>query len=252
MPENDYVIPTVGGENQKYSKETLLEFALNPPKKNDELLSNVGLYLRSVMLAKILYLNELYEIILDKPGVIMEFGVWWGANQALFNNLRAIYEPYNRMRKVIGFDTFEGYPTVTDEDGSDKSVAVGGYKMPEGYIDTLSEILRIHEIDNPLEHIKKFELIQGNAPESLEKYFHDKPETSVALAYLDMAMYEPTKEVLKILEPHMIRGGVIALDEFGSSKFPGETKAFKEVFGLNKFKMRKSKFLPDRTIVILE
>lgn len=252
MASAPYQLPVVGGENQQTAKKQLLQYALNPPKTNDELLSNLALYMRSVMLAKVLYLDELYRQIIDKPGVIMEFGVWWGANQALFNNLRAIHEPYNRMRRVIGFDTFEGYPTVTEEDGGSIHAQVGGYAMPEGYEHTLTEILRVHETDNPLEHLQKFELVKGDAAKNIVKYFKEKPETVVALAYLDMAMYEPSKAVLEALLPNMVKGGVIALDELGSSRFPGETRAFKEVIGTNRFRMVRSKYLPDRTMLIIE
>ena len=48
------------------------------------------------------------------------------------------------------------------------------------------------------------------------------------------------------------KGGVIALDELGSAKFPGETRAFKEVIGTGSFRMTRSKFLPDRTIITVE
>jgi hypothetical protein len=35
---------------------------------------------------------------------------------ALFTTLRNIYEPYNMSRKIIGFDTFEGFPSVSPQD----------------------------------------------------------------------------------------------------------------------------------------
>ena len=248
----DYVLPSVGGEKQQETKQELLSLLLSPPKQNEELVSNLGLYTRSVMLAKTLYLNELYELILDKPGVIMEFGVWWGSNIALFSNLRAVHEPYNRTRKVIGFDTFEGYPTVTAEDGSSSHAAPGGYAMPEGYEAYLQRVLDAHERENVLEHICKYELVKGDAPVGLAGYLDAHPETVISLAYLDMAMYEPTRDVLELLRPHMVKGGIIALDELGSERFPGETKAFKEVFGTSRYQLRRSRFLPDRTILTIE
>jgi len=65
-------------------------------------------------------------------------------------------------------------------------------------------------------------------------------------------MYEPTRDVLELLRPHMVKGGIIALDELGSERFPGETKAFKEVFGTSRYQLRRSRFLPDRTILTIE
>ena len=39
----------------------------------------------------------------------MEFGVRYGQVLSTLLNLRGIYEPYNYLREIIGFDTFEGF-----------------------------------------------------------------------------------------------------------------------------------------------
>ena len=95
---------------QRAARQTLLELFGRCPIPREQLLVNLGLYTRSSVLAKMLYVNELYQQIVRVPGVVMEFGVWWGTNLALFESLRAIYEPYNHTRKVIGFVlTARGY-----------------------------------------------------------------------------------------------------------------------------------------------
>ncbi len=250
--DNVYQLPTTGGERQARAKADLLALLKEAPRQDEQLIANLGLYLRSVQVAKILYLDEIYKRILDKPGVLMEFGVWWGSNLALLSSLRAVYEPYNWSRLVIGFDTFEGYPTVSADDGKSPFAAVGGYAMPQGYEHYLADVLAAHEQDNVMEHVHKFKLVKGDAAETVKAYLEAHPETIVAMAYLDMAMYESTREVLRVLLPHMVTGGVIALDELGSSRFPGETKAFKEVVGLRRFRMERSRYLPDRTLVIVD
>ena len=68
-----------------------------------------------------LYFDNLYQSIVNVPGVVMEFGVHWGSGISLLNNLRLLYEPYNFSRKIIGFDTFEGFVGVSDLDGPDVS-----------------------------------------------------------------------------------------------------------------------------------
>ena len=47
----------------------------------------------------------------------------------------------------------------------------------------------------------------------------------------------------------MPKGGIIAFDDINNSDFPGETEAFKEVIGLNKFKIHKDKNNPQQTWV---
>ena len=44
------------------------------------------------------------------PGSIIQFGVRWGRELALFEMLRTIFEPFNHSRSIYGFDTFTGYP----------------------------------------------------------------------------------------------------------------------------------------------
>jgi hypothetical protein len=49
--------------------------------------------LKRIALSKVIYYYELYQKILDVPGVICEFGVQWGSTLALLQNLRGMYEP---------------------------------------------------------------------------------------------------------------------------------------------------------------
>ena len=120
----EFLERTHAADGQEVVKETLVIGEHYVPR--DQLLVNPALYIRSSVLAKMLYVNELYEQIVRVPGVIMEFGVWWGQNLALFESLRAIYEPYNHTRKAVGFDTFTGYPAIGAEDGG-SDVCAGGH-----------------------------------------------------------------------------------------------------------------------------
>lgn len=239
-------------DDQKSARRELLELYRSTPIPDDQLLVNLGLYMRSSVLAKLLYVNELYQQITDLPGVVMEFGVWWGQNLALFGSLRGIYEPYNYTRKVVGFDTFEGYPSVAPEDGAHELAAVGQYAVSDDYVSYLQRVLDYHERENTMSHVKKYELVQGDATEGIDRYLAEHPETIVALAYFDMQLYEPTKHCLAALKPHLVRGSVIALDELNSDEFPGETIAVREVFGLDRYRIHRSRFLPDRSYLVID
>ena len=237
---------------QRGAREKLLELYRSTPIPTDELLVNPGLYMRSSVLAKLLYVNELYQQILDLPGVVMEFGVWWGQNLALVQSLRAVYEPYNHMRKVIGFDTFEGYSSVAPEDGSHPLAAEGQYAVSRDYIDHLSEVLDYHERENVMAHVPKYELVAGDATKSIHDYLQRNPQTLIALAYFDMQLYEPTRACLEAIQPHLVRGSIVALDELGSDEFPGETQALRETLGIDRYELRRSRFLPDRTYLVVD
>ena len=252
MAKEGYTNVVRGSVQEVEARNQLLDLFKQSPIPDDEILVNLGLYLRSTQLAKILYLNELYERIMHLPGIVCEFGIWWGANLALLESFRSVYEPYNWTRKVVGFDTLKGYPSVASEDGSSAYAQVGGYTVSEGYEEYLSRTLDAHEADNVMAHIKKYALVKGDVLQTVDKYFVDNPETVVALAYFDLALYEPTKKCLQAIRPHLMRGSVIAMDELNSRDFPGETIALKEVIGIDKCEIVRSRFLPDRSYLIIE
>ena len=252
MARPGYINVVRGSSEEVAAREQILALFKHSPIPDDEVLVNLALYLRSTGLAKILYLNELYQRIVELPGVVMEFGVWWGANLATFESFRSVYEPYNWTRRVIGFDTFEGYPAIGPKDGASAYAKVGGYTVSEDYETYLKQVLDAHEADNVMAHIAKYRLVKGDVTQTVDTYLSDNPETIVALAYFDLALYEPTRKCLEAIRPHLVRGSIIAMDELNSHDFPGETIAVKEVFGLDKYKTVRSRFLPDRSYILID
>lgn len=250
--EKKHQIQSRASSEQLNSRQELLNLYSSCTIPPDQLLTNLGLFTRSSVVAKFLYLDELYRKIVQTPGVIMEFGVWWGHNLVAFENLRAVYEPYNYTRKVIGFDTFAGYPAIAPQDGSSDLAAEGQYAVDADHEQFLRRLLDYHERENTMGHIKKYELVKGDATKTISEYLERQPETIIALAYFDMQLYEPTKACLQMIRPYLTRGSVVALDELNCAEFPGETIAVREVFGLDKITIRKSQYLPDRSYVVIE
>lgn len=211
-----------------------------------ELHANLPLFLRRQELSRILFLDHIYRQILDVSGYILEFGVRYGANLALYTSLRGMYEPYNYSRKIIGFDTFEGFAGASD---ADKELGGGAWKegdyaVPLGHEAILTEMLRIHEGFSPLGHIEKFQLRKGDVRETLPKFLTDHPETVVALAYFDMDIYAPTKEALRLIKPRLHKGSVIVFDEFCCDYFPGETQAVLEELDLRSLRLKRHPHQP--------
>jgi hypothetical protein len=220
---------------------------------SDELkLNNLGLFLRRQNLSRILMMNDLYKKILDLQGIICEFGVFFGNNLALFESFRGMHEPYNYTRKIVGFDTFEGFPNVHEKDGNSEVIQKGAYSTTAGYEEYLAGILNYHEKQSPISHIKKYELIKGDATKTIKTYLTDNPETIIAFAYFDFDIYEPTKICLEAILPHLTKGAVIGFDELNFHTFPGETKAFDEVLGINKYKIYRDRNNPVPSYIIFE
>ena len=121
----EYIPHNKTSEKQFSARERLYRLFRERPLSDEELLINMGLYMRSSALAKILFLNELYQKVVGIPGSMMVFGTWWGQDMTVLQNLRAVYEPYNYTRKVIGFDTFKGYPRLSSKDKESETIKVG-------------------------------------------------------------------------------------------------------------------------------
>ena len=222
------------------------------PVVQDEKLDNLGLFLSRRHLSRIMFMHEMYQKIINVNGVIMEFGVRWGQNLALFENFRGMYEPYNHTRKIIGFDTFEGFPSVDKKDGQSDNASVGSYSVADDYELYLDQVLAYHESESPISHLKKYELVKGDASKTLEKYLQQHPETIVALAYFDFDIYEPTKKCLELIKGRLSKGSIIGFDELNFSEFPGETIAFDEVLGIQNYRIVRSPITPLPSYIIVE
>ena len=217
----------------------MLELFKSNPIPEEQLLSNIGLFLESKHLSRILLMDHLFRQIVDVHGVVMEFGTRWGQNAALFTALRGIHDSFNRHRKLVLFDTFEGFPSLHEKDGGHEMMFEGALATKENYEDYLAKVLTVHENLNPLDHIKKFEIRKGDGSVEVERYLKEAPETIIALAFFDFDLYEPTKKVLEDIAPRLVKGSVVAFDELNDPDAPGETVAVMEAIGLNNIRLKK-------------
>jgi hypothetical protein len=193
--------------------------------------------LRKVLYRTLVY-YELYQKILTVPGVICEFGVQWGASLSTLISLRGMLEPFNNSRVIYGFDTFEGFVQLDEKDGGFS--AKGDYSTTERYYELLEEIIQLQESFSPIPQIKKFELVKGDASDTLPQWLEKNPHAIVAMAILDMDVYKPTRDVLERILPRLTKGSILVFDELNCRFFPGETRAVDEVIGLNNLRLQRS------------
>lgn len=234
------------------NRQVLVDLLRAAPIPDNELLDNLSLFLTRQNLSDIFFIQELYQRALGVHGVVMEFGVRWGRHLALYEALRGVYEPFNHNRKIIGFDTFGGFPGVDAKDGRDPIVKAGSYNVTPNYEGYLERVLGALEKESPISHIKKSTLVKGDATKTVGAYLQSHPETIIALAYFDFDIYEPTKACLEAIKPHLTKGSVIGFDELNNSTYPGETRAVAEVLGLGRYSIRHSQFSPVRSYLIVE
>jgi 3-O-methyltransferase len=214
------------------------------PIPADQLPKNLPLYLRREVLADLLLADTLYRRILDVPGVVMEFGSRWGRRLAMFATLRELYEPYNFTRRVIGFDTFAGFPEVSAEDGSHPALRQGAFAVTDDYPAHLEAVLEVHERESFLSHLRRYSIEVGDVQTTLPRYLREHAETLISLAYFDLDLYRPTKACLREIAPRLVPGSVIAFDELAQSAFPGETRAVLEELDLSRVRLEQVPFHP--------
>lgn len=131
-------------------------------------------------------------------------------------------------------------------------MAVGHLTVPNNYKAYLEKTLELQEMDNPLSHIKKFELCEGDATITLPQYLAENPETIIALAYFDFDVYHPTKICLEAIKPRLVRGSILGFDELNDPDSPGETAVLIEVFGLNNIKLKRYPYTSRTSYFVVE
>ncbi len=163
---------------------------------------------------KLIYQYEIYKLIKDLPGDILEFGVFKGNSLIRFLTFRSIIEN-NYSRKIYGFDTFKDFPEQKRKNDKklkrDFTLDAGKPKSKQ----SLSKILQDKKFDN-------FELVEGNVLKTLNKFITKNPNLKISLLHLDMDVFNATNFVLNKLKDKVVKNGIILVDDYGTVE--GATK----------------------------
>jgi hypothetical protein len=230
------------------SQRQLYEQAFSASKLSTyEKIQSFPNYLQTTYMRKFVSRYEIYKKVLDVHGSIIECGVLGGSGVFSWAHFSEIYEPYNHLRKIIGFDTFSGFPSfnaidLNDRDDGLKSemLTVGGLKSEK--LENLENLIQIFDSNRPLSHINKIKLVAGDAKTTIPKYIKDYPELVCSLLWLDFDTYEGTKVALEKIVPRMPKGAIIAFDELNHELWPGETIALVDTLGINNLRIKRMHF----------
>lgn len=230
--------PIRASNGELQSRQQILSLLENNPVDSKEVLLNLGLFIEPRLLSRLLFLNFLYEKILPTQGIIMDLGTRWGQNAVVCSTLRAIYEPYNYQRKIVAFDTFDGFAGAGELDGMIQEINGQG-AMPTDYDTILKNLLNAHEHLHPINHIVKNQVVKGDVSITVPEYIKQNPETIVALAYFDLDLYKPTYNTIKNIENRLTVGSILAFDELNYDSAPGETLAVIDALGLRNIAVKR-------------
>ena len=163
---------------------------------------------------------KLHHQVKDLPGNIVECGV--GQGVSLFSWCVLNYDA-NPRRQIWAFDSFAGFPEPTEEDRSSRNPKAGQWGQTS--IAFVKDYLDRSGIDQ--DTINGIHFVKGFFEDTLSQY----DGTPIALLHLDVDLYASYKVCLETLFQHVVKGGVVIFDEYGSSKWPGATQAIDEFFG---------------------
>jgi hypothetical protein len=238
------------------SRDALENYFNSSPGSSTEKLENFAKYVPRQNLARFLARYEIFRLIRDVQGSIVECGVLFGGGLMSFAKLSTILEPYNFQRRIIGFDTFTGFPEIDAADLEGKAERKSAHLKQHGFAadgayEDLLRAIQIYDISRYLNHFPKVDVVKGDFAQTAAKYLSDYPHLVVSCLYLDFDIYQPTKIALEKFLPRMPKGAVLVFDELNEEAFPGETIAVMEMLELNKLRVRRFDFEPRISYAII-
>lgn len=217
-----------------------------------EKFSNAALWMPRQNLARLLAQWAIYQKARDVHGSIVECGVAFGGGLMAWANFVAIADPYCHTKRVIGFDTFSGFPPLAAEDAKSES----GLAFEGGMAVSLEQEIRtlaaLHDHNRPVGHVPRVEIVSGDANTTIPKFVDSNPHLLVSLLCLDFDLYQPTKTAIENFVPLMPRGAVIAFDEINCKDWPGESLAAREMGLLRLGRLVRSEHTSTMSYLVIE
>jgi O-methyltransferase len=137
-------------------------------------------------------------------GCVVECGVWRGGMSA------AIAEVLGKEREYFLFDSFEGLPAATAEDGERAKAWQLDTTSPE-YYDNCRAPIEYAERAMRLAGVPNYTLVKGWFEETLVKFV---PPCPIAVLRLDGDWYDSTLVVLESLFKYLARDGIVIVDDY--------------------------------------
>jgi hypothetical protein len=240
---------TNANQGQIIARLDIRASAVSQLKFDDTFFRDLPLFLHSGILARILAVEECYLSAKEIPGLFLDFGTWKGSNMILLENFRAIHDPFDTQRRIIGIDTFSGYKGFEKGESSDPTIQENSYSLDYGYEIKLQKLVNLQEKANG-KTLGRHKVIKGDAVSKLSTILADEGSSPVALSFFDMNAFVPTRDCLETIIPRLISGSMLGFWQFSRPEISGERRAFeycKEKLPL--YRMFKSKYYPSLVYV---
>lgn len=212
-----------------------------------DLWRNFPIWARRTTLKRFLAHYEMFRLVMDLPGDIVELGVYWGASLMSWANFLEIFHMGDRQRQVFGFDNWQGFGELDEKDGApDPNVekVAGGFSPAEREA-MLEDAIEIFDADRFIPYKPRVRLVKGDICETVPAFVRETPGLRIALLHFDCDMYQPTRVGLEQLWPLVVKGGVVLFDEYGIRPWEGESRAVDEFFEHRPETIRRMNWTPN-------
>ena len=228
------------------SRMQIFDLMRNYAATPEEAERSLGLFLRGSLLARIFAVAEIYQQIIDLPGAVFDIGTWRGQTAVLCENLRAIYEPLHLNRRIVCFDTFEGYQGFSEKDKPTDLHQDGTYGVGADYDVFLAHLLELHEKSNAMGHNHgKHKVIKGDCRHTIPNFFDENPHEYLSLAFFDINSYVPTLEAFEHAWKRLVPGGIAAFWQLTRETIPAEARVYSEqILGKVSHRLKRTQTYP--------
>jgi len=150
------------------------------------------------------FLSVPYDVL--DLGFVIEVGIYEGGT--LLEMVR-----HRRTHNFIGYDTFVGLPSLTEQDrNTDEPHNLGDFSVSSD---------REHFMCDAMERMQLYFATQGAVSIFCREFPINVGDYPISFAHVDVDLYHSTSESLKYLARNMIKGGKVVVDDYGWQRTPG-------------------------------
>ena len=180
-----------------------------------------------------LYKSVEYIIKNDIKGDFVECGVWRGGSSMM---IAKTLQKFNVTdRKIYLYDTFEGMSEPTEKDVTFKGYTADSM-LKKAEKEESTSVWCYADLDDVQNNMNKtgypaanISFIKGKVEDTIPQ---NMPQGDISLLRLDTDWYESTKHEMVNLYPHLVKNGVLIIDDYGH--WQGARQAIDEYFEENK------------------
>ncbi len=180
-----------------------------------------------------------YALTIEGKGSVAECGCWKGHSSYIISD---ILNEHNFSCEFSIFDSFEGGLSDKVEEDANSRIEMSKKEIDEEKQHFSSTEDNLH---STLKGFGFYKLYKGWVPDR----FNEVKDRDFIFVHIDVDLYDPILDSLNFFFPRLLDGGVILIDDYGFTQFPGARKAVDLFLSENNCRMTLSSICGGMLIV---